>query len=743
LIEDLKKIASKSPHKPGVYIWKKGEEILYVGKAKDLKNRLTSYFQKNVSIKTSKLIEKAENITWTIVDSEFEALILENNLIKEHRPPFNVIFRDDKDYIFIKISYSEDVPRIEAVRRSGAIFKKKDLMIGPFTNSEKVRKMIDFAIQIFSLSACNREYFVGENGFLKVKGKKGHCIACEIKKSISPCNSHITKEDYLARVKLAENFLRGNFSDAKIKLQEKMQKFAMEKKFEAAASIRDTFLALDEISNRQKVFYNDPVNWDFVGFANSLSDGVVTVFKIRFGKMIDRSFYDLKLPQNSENSESLERFLFEYYTETSDLPDEIFVSENFENVEILKEAILKSQSENIQNIKISFPQIGDKKKLVDLATKNSIEELRKRKPNWEKEKETNENQLKNLIEILNQKIEITKFKIKNEENLKNFRIECFDNSHFSGSLPVSGMVVNIGGEMKKSYYRKFNLVSTGASDDYTEMIEAVSRRFKNHFLEKEKNKKFFLPKKLEIEKIQEDIKKIEKAILEDSKLKNQKLKILKKLSNKNLKSTNQEKEKKNMDRERVEEKIFRTEKIGEFSENFIKNLQNEILENKKKIKEKTKELKKLQPDESFLQLPNILLIDGGKGQISVVFQIVKNFFEGKIPFLILGIAKGENRKDDHIFEANSNLDLEIDKNSQESFFLQKIRDEAHRFSKSGNAVRLKNEIKKTKIDDINGIGAKTKKKLIEKFGSIKDAMNASKEDLKKVIGEKLTEKLKE
>ncbi|GAB4142009.1 MAG: hypothetical protein Fur0024_4420 [Patescibacteria group bacterium] len=744
MFEELKKIAQKSPHKPGVYIWKKNEEILYVGKAKDLKNRLTSYFQKNISIKTSKLIEKTNNITWTIVDNEFEALILENNLIKEHKPPYNVIFRDDKDYIFIKIGTSEEVPKIEAVRRRGAIFNKKDTMIGPFTNSEKVRKMIDFAIQIFSLSACNREYFVEENGFLAVKGKKGHCIACEIKRSISPCNSQITKDDYLSRIKLAEKFLKGNFADAKIKLQEKMQKLAMEKKFEAAASVRDTFFALNEISNRQKVFYSEPVDWDFIGIANEKSDAIITLFKIRLGKMIEQNFYELKLPENSNLSEGMERFLIEYYTETSDFPKEIFISENIENLDILKEAILKSQSENVQNFEIKFPQIGDKKKLVDLATKNSIEELRKRKPNWKNAKESNENQLKKFIEILKQKIEITKFKIQDAENLKNFRIECYDVSHFSGSMPISSMVVNIGGEMKKSHFRKFNLVSTGTNDDYAGMIETISRRFKNYFLAKEKNEKFFLPKKLEIEKIRENIKEIEKTILEDLKIKNQKLKVLEKLSGKNLEPINQKKEEKNknLDEEKLKEQIFRTEKIGEFSEIFIQVLKNEILKNEKIIKEKTKELKKLEPDESFLQLPNILLIDGGKGQISVVKQITKNLFGENLPFLILGIAKGENRREDHIFEASSNLDLEIDKNSEESFFLQKIRDEAHRFAKKGNAKRLENEIKKSKIDDINGIGTKTKKKLIEKFGSIKDAMLASKEDLVKVIGEKLAGKLK-
>lgn len=660
-----KKSIRNAPKIPGVYTFFSKETPIYIGKAKDLKSRLSSYFLKNAGNKAKEIVKKADKISWTIVNSELEAIILEYNLIQEKKPRYNVIFRDDKSFLFIKISYSDDFPKIELTRKPKNLpGSTSDLYLGPFTNSEMIKKLLEFAQSIFNFRTCKKELKSEKDGFYKPKENEKPCLLYHLGKCKGPCIGKISKKDYKEIIDEAASFLKGNFGKAKEILKDKMTKLASEKKFELAAQIRDILNFLEEIQKKQVVFVDSKINADFIGVKASGNFGIATILQVRSGKLIGKESLEFDIPKESAENEILEKAIVSYYLSASFIPDEIFLPFELEDSEIIKKAIFGDK----KIIRITFPKSGKKRKILELATKNSEDALKQKTPAWKSLSKIDEKEdLKELSCYLKSLDEKT---FEPAQEIK--RIECFDVSHMSGSFPIASMVVFEDGKEKKSHYRKFNLVSTPKNDDYSGLKEAIKRRFDKY------NEMKILAEDLNNKK--HSISKLEYILKEEN--------------------ANEEK-KKNAEEE-------------------IKRLKTEIEKSEKNL------------DKSFLSLPDVLLIDGGKSQLSAVFQVLSGIFKNKIPFFVFSIAK----KEEEIFFGENLEKLDIKKDSEISKLFQRIRDEAHRFAIFGNRRKREKEMVRSKLDDIKGIGPKLKKKLLEKFGSLENIKKAKLEEIAKVVGEK-------
>ena len=457
--EELKKL----PALPGVYIMHdKKDQIIYVGKAISLKNRVRQYFQssRDKSVKIKQMVSKIARFEYIVTDSELEALVLENNLIKEHRPKYNTMLRDDKTYPYIKITAAEDYPRIMMVRR---IQKDKAKYFGPFSSGGAVRVTIDLMHKAFGIRDCNRL-------LPRDIGKDRPCLYYHIHQCKAPCQGYVSKEEYRSYVDRCIEFLSGRFDPVLDKVKADMLAASDKLDFESAAEYRDLYNSLLHVTQKQKISSEDSNDRDIIAYARDDKDAVVQVFFIREGKMVGREHHYIQLSVDDDANNILESFIKQFYSGTPFLPKELWVQSEIADAKLIEDWLSNKKG---SRVRLVFPKKGDKEHLVELAIKNARMVLDKDRERIKLDEARSIGAVKEIEKL------IGLFGIK--------RIEAYDISNISGEQSVGSMVVYEDGKPKKNDYRKFKIKTVLGPNDYASMQEVLRRRLK-HTLESEDDK---------------------------------------------------------------------------------------------------------------------------------------------------------------------------------------------------------------------------------------------------------------
>ena len=451
LEEELKKL----PNKPGVYFMHdQADTIIYVGKAVNLRNRVRSYFRGNIGRGPwiDKMVSQIARFEYIVTDSELEALVLENNYIKEYNPKYNTLLKDGKTYPYIKVTLEEAFPRVLFSRQ---MKKDKSKYFGPFSSAGAVKDTIELINKLFMLRTCNRN-------LPKDIGVDRPCLNYHIKQCSAPCQGFITEEAYAERVKQALEFLNGNVQPVMKDLQAKMQKASENMEFEEAATYRDLLDSVRKVSEKQKITDSDQEDKDVIALAKDERDCVVQVFFVRGGKMIGREHYYMTNVSHMSNPEILEAFIKQFYGGTPFIPRELYVQFQLEGQGLLEEWLTALRGSRAY---IRTPQKGTKEKLVELAYNNAKIVLSQDREKLKREEGRTIGAVKEIASLLGlEQIE---------------RMEAFDISNINGFENVGSMVVYEKGRPKKSDYRKFRIKTVTGPDDYACMREVLTRRFQH------------------------------------------------------------------------------------------------------------------------------------------------------------------------------------------------------------------------------------------------------------------------
>lgn len=454
---------SKLPDQPGVYLMHgRNDEIIYVGKARSLKNRVRQYFQPShdEGLKKKQMVANIDYFEFIVTDSELEALILECNLIKEYRPKYNTMLRDDKTYPYIEVTLTEDYPRVLFSRR---MKKNGSKFFGPFTSAGAVHDTVELVQKLYKIRTCNKK-------FPESFGKGRPCLNYHIGQCLGVCQGNVSKEEYGKNVEKVIQFLDGDYNDTLKDLQEKMLAASEEMDFEKAAIYRDLIESVEACAGRQKATQLDGEDRDIIAMARTAEDAVVQVFFIRGGKMIGREHFFINVRVDDNKEDLLEYFIKDYYTGTPFIPREIFVQFEMDEVELLEKWLTDKKGSRVY---IRTPKRGDKEKLVELAAKNAQMVLDQDREKIKKEEGRTIGAMKEIAELL---------------GLPGAsRMEAYDISNISGFQSVGSMVVFEKGKPKRSDYRKFKIKTVEGPNDYASMHEVLTRRFSHGIEELEAN----------------------------------------------------------------------------------------------------------------------------------------------------------------------------------------------------------------------------------------------------------------
>ncbi len=459
---DLEEELKKLPASPGVYLMHdSADEIIYVGKAVSLKNRVRQYFQSSRD-KTPKIQKMVQNIAWfeyILTDSEMEALVLECNLIKEHRPKYNTMLVDDKSYPYIKVTVQEDYPRILFSRD---MKKDKSRYYGPYTSAAAVKDTIDLLQKLFRIRTCRRSLPADIS-------KERPCLYYHIKQCDAPCQGYISREEYRESVQKAMDFLNGNFDPVMKTLEQKMQECADNLDFETAVTYRELLSSVKHIAQKQKITDADGnEERDVIALARKGQSAVVQVFFVRGGKMIGRDHCYLTIDEDETDSQILSEFVKQFYAGTPVIPKELLLSAMPDEEELLMKWLKEKKG---QKVTFSVPQKGEKARLMDLAARNAQLVLDQDSERLKKEEARTTGAVEELRALL---------------GLDSCdRMEAYDISNISGIQSVGSMVVYENGQAKKSDYRKFRIRYVDGPDDYASLEEVLTRRFTHGMKEKE------------------------------------------------------------------------------------------------------------------------------------------------------------------------------------------------------------------------------------------------------------------
>lgn len=596
--EELKKL----PGKPGVYIMHDAEDtIIYVGKAISLKNRVRQYFQssRNLGIKKEQMVEQIARFEYIVTDSELEALVLECNLIKEHRPKYNTMLKDDKTYPFIKITLQEEYPRIQIVRQ---MKKDKAKYYGPYTSGLAVKDVVELVTKLYHLRTCNRN-------LPKDIKKERPCLYYQIHQCEAPCQGYISKEEYHKKVEQLISFLNGSHKEILKELEQKMLSASEELRFEDAAQYRDLIESVKKIAERQKITDQHGEDKDVIAVAQENDDVVAQVFFIRGGKMIGRDHFFLHTAGEGKTA-VLSSFIKQFYAGTAMIPKEIMIESEIEDREIIETWLSNRRGTKVQ---IRVPKKGTKEKLVELAKNNAKLVLEKDKERLKREEGRTIGAVKEISKLLN--LSSTQ------------RMEAYDISNISGFQSVGSMVVYENGKPKRSDYRKFRIKTVEGPNDYASMEEVLTRRFEHGMEEKQQQK----------EKNQE-------------------------------------------------------EQYG-----------------------------------SFTRFPDLILMDGGKGQVHSALSVLEKL---KLEIPVCGMVKDDKHRTRGLYYKNQ--EIPIEKDSEAFRLITRIQDEAHRFAiEYHRSLRSKNQIHSV-LDEIAGIGPARRKALMKHFMGVEKIKEATVEELAEV-----------
>ena len=456
---DIKEELKKLPAKPGVYLMHdKSDAIIYVGKAISLKNRVRQYFQagRRVSPKSERMISQIDHFEYIITDSEVEALVLENNLIKEHEPKYNTMLKDDKTYPYIKATVYEDFPRLIYSRQQK---KDKCKYFGPFTNVTAARDTLEFAHKIYRIRTCRRV-------LPRDIGKERPCLNYHIGKCSAPCQGYISKEEYNKNFNKALRLIEGDYKQVIEYLEEKMYEASEKMEYEQAAVCRDLIESVKKMSVKQKINDFGGMDRDVVALARTNEEAVVQVFFIREGKLIGRDHFHLKGSYGEKENDMLQAFIKQFYAGTPFIPREVMVEYEVMESELIEKWLSEKRGGKVS---IIVPKKGQKERLVELAHKNAAMVLTKDMEKIKREEERTTGAMKQISGWLGL------------EDVS--RVESYDISNISGFLSVGSMVVFDDGKPKKSEYRKFRIKTVEGPNDYASMYEVLKRRFSHGLME--------------------------------------------------------------------------------------------------------------------------------------------------------------------------------------------------------------------------------------------------------------------
>ena len=601
--EHLQGILDNLPTKPGCYLMKDASgEIIYVGKAINLRNRVRSYFHSSADHngKTRQMVRRIADIDTIVVGSELEALILEMNLIKKHRPHYNVRLKDDKRYPYIKVHWADPFPKVTVTRQ---MVNDGSRYFGPYTSVWAVHQTLDVLRRIFPYLTCDRV----------ITGKDPRpCLYYDIKLCSGPCIGAIQQAGYRQMISDLCEFLEGRTEPIVDRLRREMEQAAEELRFERAAALRDQINAIQRVVERQKVISPEQLDSDVVAMARVDGEACVQVFFIRSGKMIGREYFILEGTEDEENEEVLSEFIKQFYSESASVPAQVLLPQEIEEAQIIKQWLHTERGG--KKVDFIVPHQGTEAELVEMATENAVETLRTLKAHWEADTNRQSEALSELQQALG---------LAEPPN----RIECYDISNTQGTAAVASMVVFEQGVPSKKLYRRFNIRSVEGPNDFASMEEALTRRF-NRWLSAQEEK-------------------------------------------------------------RVGARV----------------------------------------DPSFAVLPDLLIVDGGKGQLSRAVAVLERFgLSGQVP--IAGLAKQQ----EEIFLPGRSSSILLPRHSQGLYLLQRIRDEAHRFAITAHRKRRTKEGLVSRLSQVPGIGPVKRRALLTRFGSIEAIRDASVEALTEVPG---------
>lgn len=455
--EELKKL----PSSPGVYLMHDAsEEIIYIGKAISLKNRVRQYFQssRKRTPKIEQMISHISYFEYIVTDSELEALILECNLIKEHRPKYNTMLKDDKTYPYIKVTIGEDYPRILIARQ---MKKDKSKYFGPYVNGKAVKSTIELLHRIYHIRTCNRS-------LPKEMGTGRACLNYHIKQCDGPCMGYISKEEYQKKIEQILKFLGGNYEEITKMLEQKMYEASADMNFEAAAEYRDLIADIKALAQKQKITSGEGLDRDVIAYAADGNDAVVQVFFIREGKLLGREHFFVNIALE-EGGDILTSFIKQYYSGTPFIPKEILVSQELREADIIAEYLSQRRGSKVS---ILNPKKGQKEKMIELAQKNAKMVLDIDRDKVKREEARTTGAVKDIFELLG------------IENHNEYRIEAYDISNTAGFQSVGSMIVYENGKPKRNDYRKFKIQTVEGPNDYGSMYEVLTRRFTHGLSEK-------------------------------------------------------------------------------------------------------------------------------------------------------------------------------------------------------------------------------------------------------------------
>ena len=453
---DIEEELKKLPAKPGVYLMHDEKDtIIYVGKAISLKNRVRQYFQasRNRGVKIDQMVSHIARFEYIITDSELEALVLECNLIKEHRPKYNTMLMDDKTYPFIKVTVQEDYPRVLFSRRMS---KDRAKYFGPYTSAGAVKDTIDLIHKLYGIRSCSR-------ALPKTMGKDRPCLNYHIHQCPAPCQGYISKEAYGESVKKALSFLNGNYAPVLKELEEKMNQASEALDFEKAIEYRELLNSVSQIAQKQKITSSDMGDRDIVALAAEKEDAVVQIFFVRDGRLIGRDHFCVRIMEDESPQEVLGTFLKQFYAGTPYIPRTIMLQYEVPDQELIQEWLTGRRG---QKVHIQVPRKGEKEKLVELACKNAQMVLTQDRERIRREEGRTIGAMKEIAKLLGlEKLE---------------RVEAYDISNISGFQTVGSMVVYEKGRPKRSDYRKFRIRGVQGADDYASMEEMLTRRLSHY-----------------------------------------------------------------------------------------------------------------------------------------------------------------------------------------------------------------------------------------------------------------------
>ena len=599
--DELKKL----PSQPGVYLMHDAkDEIIYVGKAVSLKNRVRQYFQssRNKSAKIEQMVSRIARFEYIVTDSEMEALVLECNLIKEHQPRYNTMLKDDKAYPYIKVTVGEDFPRVMLAR---TMKKDKNRYFGPYTSAGAVKDTIDLIHKLYKIRTCSRN-------LPRDTGKERPCLNYHIKQCDAPCQGYISKEEYGEDIRQVLEFLNGRYDGVLKNLEEKMKAASDAMDFEKAIEYRDLLSSVKKVAQKQKITSSNMEDRDIIAMARDDMDAVVQVFFVREGKLIGRDHFRMSVATAETRGQILSSFVKQFYAGTPFLPKELWVQYELEDMELIGQWLSARKG---QKVRITVPKKGDKERLVELAEKNAALVLIQ-------DNERNKREEMRTIGAMNQVAQWLGL-----ENVR--RMEAFDISNISGYESVGSMVVFENGRPKRSDYRKFRIKTVIGPNDYASMKEVLARRF-THGMEEQKQ----------------------------------------------LKNQGVEKE------------------FG-----------------------------------SFTRFPDLLMMDGGKGQVNIALEVMEQL---GLSIPVCGMVKDDNHRTRGLYYQNE--EISIDRHSEGFRLITRIQDEAHRFAiEYHRSLRSKSQVRSI-LDEIPGIGDTRRKSLMRSFQSLDAVREASVEELCQVPG---------